>query len=136
MQIDPLLFIAAALGGGAGSMARAALSELMARRAQPAWGTLTVNLSGALAFGLAFGLWFGQSALFSIGQMPDWLVFCTMGVLGGYTTVSTLALQSLELWQAGTRRAALINVVGSTIAGPLLALIGFGLGFVLGDGLR
>jgi fluoride exporter len=136
MNMDPYVFLGAALGGGAGSMARAALSDFVARRAQPAWGTLAVNLSGALAIGLAFGLWFGVTPLFAIGRMPDWLVFCTLGVLGGYTTVSTLALQSLDLWQAGARRAALINVVGSTIAGPLLALIGFGLGFVLGDGLR
>lgn len=136
MQIDPNLFIAAAIGGGAGSMARAALCAFMERRTNPAWGTLAVNLSGALAIGLAFGIWFGQSALFAMGPMPDWLIFCAMGVLGGYTTVSTLALQSLEMWQAGARRAALINAVGSTIAGPLLALIGFGLGLLLGDALR
>jgi CrcB protein len=136
MNMDPYLFLGAALGGGAGSMARATLSVLVARRAQAAWGTLAVNLSGALAIGLAFGLWFGMSPLFAIGRMPDWLVFAALGVLGGYTTVSTLALQSLELWQAGARRAALANVAGSIVAGPLLALAGFGLGFVLGDGLR
>ena len=134
--MDPLVFVAAALGGGAGSMARAAISERMARRVHPAWGTLAVNLSGALAIGLVFGLWFGMSPLFAMGRTPDWVVFATAGLLGGYTTVSTLALQSLELWQAGRRGTALGNAIGSLIAGLVLALAGFGLGFVLGDGLR
>lgn len=133
--MDLHLFLGAALGGGAGSMARAALSALLSRRAHPAWGTLVVNLSGALAIGLAFGIWFGLSSLFAMGRMPAWLIFCVVGVLGGYTTVSSLALQSLELWQAGARRAALANAVGSILAGPLLALAGFGLGFLLGDAL-
>jgi fluoride exporter len=134
--MEPLVFVAAALGGGAGSMARAAVSERLARRLHPAWGTLAVNLSGALAIGLIFGLWFGMSPLFAMGRTPDWVVFGTAGILGGYTTVSTLALQSLELWHAGRHRAALFNAVGSLIAGVGLALAGFGLGFVIGDVLR
>jgi fluoride exporter len=136
MTMDPLVFVAAALGGGAGSMARAALSAQMAQRVHPAWGTLAVNLSGALAIGLIFGLWFGMTPLFAMGQTPDWVVFGTAGVLGGYTTVSTLALQSLELWHTGKPRAALVNAIGSLIAGVGLALAGFGLGFVIGDALR
>ena len=113
-------------------MARAALSGWVAGRAHPLWGTLAVNLTGALAIGLAFGLWFGMTPLFAMGRAPDWLVFAAMGVLGGYTTVSTLALQSLELWRGGARHWALANVAGSLLAGPALALLGFGAGYSLG----
>lgn len=114
-------------------MARAALSGWVAGRAHPLWGTLAVNLTGALAIGLAYGLWFGMTPLFSMGQMPGWLVFATMGVLGGYTTMSTLALQSLDLWRAGAQRSAAWNVAGSMLAGPGLALAGFAVGYALGQ---
>lgn len=134
--MDFPLFLAACLGGGLGSAARAALSGWVAGRAHPAYGTLAVNLSGSLAIGLGFGLWFGLTPLFAMGSTPPWLIIAAYGVLGGFTTVSTLALQGLELWRAAAPRAAMAHVLGSLIAGPALALAGFGLGFVLGDGLR
>ena len=55
MSIDPLVLLAVAGGGGLGGMARLAVGNLVARYlgAHLPWGTLVVNLGGALLMGLA-----------------------------------------------------------------------------------
>ncbi|MGY6706511.1 fluoride efflux transporter FluC [Roseinatronobacter sp.] len=132
MHPDLTLFVSIAAGGGLGAMARAALSSWIARRMHLAWGTLAVNLSGSAMLGLAFGMLLARSdgaplSAIAAGTPPVLAVF-TLGILGGYTTVSTLALQTLTLWQAGDRRAACANALGSAVSGPVVA----GLGVVLG----
>lgn len=132
MHPDLTLFMSIAAGGGLGAMARAALSSWIARIVHPAWGTLVVNLSGSAMLGLVFGALLARSAgaplsEIAAGPPPIFAVFI-LGVLGGYTTVSTLALQVLTLWQAGDRRAACANALGSAVSGPVVA----GLGVILG----
>ncbi|MBR3371724.1 MAG: CrcB family protein [Rhodobacteraceae bacterium] len=132
MQADLTLLISVALGGGLGAIARAALSSWLARRVHVAWATLVVNLTGSAALGLVFGglLAGADSAALSIvaaGAPPVLAVF-TLGVLGGYTTVSTLALQVLTQWHEGHRRAAYANALGSVLAGPVAAGMGVAVG--------
>ncbi|MCE8017449.1 camphor resistance protein CrcB [Halomonas sp. MCCC 1A17488] len=117
-----LLLIVAA-GGALGGMARLALSDLLAQRAGTGfpWGTLVVNLSGALLAGGLAG-WFGLPA--DAGLSGGWALL-VVGLLGSYTTVSSLSLQSLALWQSGRWRAALANVSATLIAGLALAALGW-----------
>ncbi|KAA0010865.1 CrcB family protein [Billgrantia pellis] len=108
-----------ALGGAMGGMARLAVSDLFARRMGSGfpWGTLTVNLSGALLAGVLLG-WLGS------GATTAWLGL-VVGGLGGYTTVSSLSLQTLALWQSGRHEAALVNLLGTVIVGMALAALGW-----------
>ncbi|MGP9788386.1 fluoride efflux transporter FluC [Roseinatronobacter sp. NSM] len=121
-----------ALGGGLGAIARAALSSWLGRRVHVAWATLVVNLTGSAALGLAFGALLagaGSATLSAVAaDAPPVLAVFTLGVLGGYTTVSTLALQTLTLWRAGDRRAACATALGSAVSGPVVAGLGVGLG--------
>ncbi|MEQ5803739.1 CrcB family protein [Halomonas sp. H10-9-1] len=107
------------LGGGLGGMARLALGNAVGRRlgAQLPWGTLAVNLSGALAMGLLAGV-LGLPA----AGVPDtaWSLL-GIGLLGGYTTVSSLSLQALSLWQQG-RVAAATGYLAVTLAAGVAAL--------------
>lgn len=111
-----------AAGGALGGMARLAVAELLARRMGVAfpWGTLGVNLSGALLAGGLAG-WLGMPRA---GADGAWLLLA-VGLLGGYTTVSSLSLQSLALWQSGRRCAALANLASTLVAGLALAALGW-----------
>ncbi|MCS6878461.1 MAG: CrcB family protein [Geminicoccaceae bacterium] len=117
----PSLIVGCFLGG----IARYAVSGAVARRIGETfpWGTLVVNLSGAFAIGLLAR----APVLGDAGARAALLT----GFLGCYTTVSSLALQTLFLWRAREWKRALLNLSGS-------ALLGFaacGLGLALGERL-
>lgn len=121
-------FLALCAGGGLGAMARASLSARISRSLHVAWATLVVNMTGSFFLGLALGLVLARtgpaplSAL--LADAPSLLAVFILGGLGGYTTVSTLALQVLTLWQAGQRRAAYANALGSVVSGPVVVALG------------
>ncbi|MDT8878973.1 fluoride efflux transporter CrcB [Halomonas saccharevitans] len=119
MSIDSLTLLAVAAGGGLGGMARLALGDVVARRlgAGLPWGTLAVNLSGALLMGLLAGL------LEPTASGPAWSL-AAIGLLGGYTTVSSFSLQTLTLARQGRRAAALVNVLTTLVAGFAALLAG------------
>lgn len=122
MELTPGLFLALCLGGGLGSMARASLAGWMARHGAAVLAIFVVNLSGSFLIGLAFGL-HGDAA--AAPRIPEaaFAVFA-MGFLGGYTTVSTHALQVLDRWQEGRRRAAVTLAFGAVLSCPLAAVLG------------
>lgn len=120
-----MMVVLVVVGGGLGALARYWLSGVVQRRVGSfPWGTMVVNLSGALLLGLAEG---GDID----AMMRDPL---TIGVLGGYTTFSTWMVETNALGSgggsAGLRRAA-ANVVVPLIAGVGLASLGFALGSAL-----
>ena len=99
-----------ALAGAAGTLARAAVTEVAVRIAGPSfpWGTTLVNVLGALAFGAIVAA--GRSrAAFAPGLDGVLLV----GLLGGFTTFSSYAFQAVDLWQSGRHAAAAAYVIGS-----------------------
>lgn len=111
------------LGGALGAVLRVAISRWMLRRFGTAYplGTLLVNLSGALLIGLAFG---GLLALFTIEPEDPVYFLLTYGLLGSYTTVSTLSLEWLLLVQQGRSRAAIGYLAASLVGGIALVLAG------------
>ncbi|MFY0992939.1 fluoride efflux transporter FluC [Halomonas sp. C05BenzN] len=115
-------------GGALGGMGRLALSRLVARHLGAAfpWGTLAVNLSGALLMGMLAGV-LGPST--PGGDGPVWQ-FLAIGLLGGYTTVSSLSLQTLTLWQQGRTHAALANLLVTLVVGLLALVFGWWLALV------
>ncbi|MGY6553248.1 MAG: fluoride efflux transporter FluC [Wenzhouxiangella sp.] len=93
--LHPLTLLAVLCGAAVGGVLRHAVSRLVMRGAhqQLPWGTLVVNVSGAGLVGLMAGVLLGAD-LAAPGLL--WQLF-VVGLLGSYTTVSALSLQTLEL---------------------------------------
>jgi len=119
-----MAYVLAALGGALGALARWALAEALP--ASPGgwpWATLLVNLTGCLLLGVLIGVLTGRS------REPAWVrPFLAVGVLGGYTTYSTFAVEVVELVDDGAvaRAAAyvLLSVAGGGAAVAAGALAG------------
>ena len=71
------------------------------------WATWVINVSGCFLLGLVAVL---------VGQHRYWRPFLGTGVLGGYTTFSTWAVETLQ-----SRPLVAAGYVGATVAGALLA---------------
>ncbi len=114
-----LLFIA--LGGAAGTLLRYVVSGIGDRFSDGVFplGTLIVNLSGAFIIGFLWGF-FEESNIPSSFRAPIFI-----GIIGGYTTFSTFALESFNLIRGGEYKIALINILASNIFGIGLVFIGF-----------
>jgi CrcB protein len=127
--VSPWLIAGAALAGGVGAGLRYLIVGLVMRRVAGKGragrfplGILVVNVTGSFALGLLTGL--GASIV------PADLAFVIgTGLLGGYTTLSTVSVESVLLAQRGRRTAAVLNLAG-TLA---LSLAAAGLGVVAGS---
>jgi fluoride exporter len=114
---------AAAILGGAGALLRFRLEALVELRGSGAFplGTLVVNLLGAFLLGLLTGLSVGGDALLIVGT----------GLLGSFTTFSTVMLETDRLGEEGEGRIALMNIAVSFGCGLAAALAGWILGAAL-----
>lgn len=116
-----------AVGGALGSVGRFAVGTWMARLAGTGfpWGTLTVNLAGSLAAGVLFAALDGR-------EHSAWLrALLMVGVLGGFTTWSSFALETLMLGRGEHPAWAPAYAVASLIGGLLLVWAGWRLGIAL-----
>lgn len=95
--------------GGAGALARFLLDAFVSERLGSGfpWGTMAVNVTGALLLGLVAG-----STLHG-----DGLVLAATGALGSYTTFSTWMLESQRLGEDGQPLLLVLNLVLSLAAG-------------------
>lgn len=89
-----ITYLAVACGGAIGASARYALTLAMPQGALP-WHTLLANLLGAFLIGALAG--FSQSHATNDALR----LFLQVGVLGGFTTFSTFALENLRLLESG-----------------------------------
>jgi CrcB protein len=109
------VWVGVALLGGCGALARFGLTLLVADRLHPhlPLGTLAVNLSGVFLLGLLAG-----SSIDGDGRL-----LLGAGVLGSYTTFSTLMLETQRLGETGKPRLAVANLLLSVVLGlPAVAL--------------
>jgi CrcB protein len=115
--------LALGLIGGAGAVARFALDGAVARRLGRGFpfGTLAVNLSGALLLGVLVGAAPGGDVERLLGT----------GFLGAYTTFSTWALESHRLGEDGQLRLGALNFAVSLGLGLAAAWLGRRLGVAL-----
>ncbi|KXO73089.1 fluoride efflux transporter CrcB [Brucella anthropi] len=113
------------IGGFIGGILRFFLSGYVGRRVGETfpWGTFAVNVSGAFVIGIAAGLGTGLGGIFATDAFRD---FIMVGILGGYTTVSSFCLQSLNLMLDGERRQALFNIVASALLCVFAVAAGYG----------
>lgn len=115
-------FAAMVVGGGLGAGARYLLDGAVMRGRTGAFplGILLVNVIGSFALGLLTGL--GAA----IG--PAWMAIIGVGVLGGFTTFSTVSVETVLLARRGRREWAWVNLLG-TLA---VCVVAAGLGVMLG----
>ena len=112
MQWGVVLMVA--LGGALGSLTR----YFVAGAVQPAWwpgfpfGIFVVNITGGLVMGLITGL-----AALKLNLTPEMRAFLTTGILGGYTTFSSFAMEFALLVERGALGLALGYVALSLVAG-------------------
>lgn len=113
--------VAIGVAGGLGALARYGVDGLVARRLTSAfpWGTFVVNVSGALVLG------FLMTLLTERLTTTPWVrTGLTIGLLGGYTTFSTLSYESYRLLEDGALGLAAANVLGSAAAGLFAVYLG------------
>ena len=104
-----------AIGGALGSVARYLFSSFVLRATGSLLpvGTFAVNLLGCVIFGGIAGAAAQQRFILT----PEGRAFLFIGVLGGFTTFSTYAYESVLLMRDGQFAAAAFNIVGQVVAG-------------------
>ncbi len=125
-ELHPLVGAAwVGAGGFIGAAARFLVVTWVSRRELQyfPFGTLTVNLLGCLLIGLLAGLGDARGFLSVHGRL-----FFVVGVLGGFTTYSTFALDALTLGYEGELERSLVYVGLHLVAGIGAAWVGYRLG--------
>jgi CrcB protein len=115
-----VIYVVAALGGALGALARWAVSEALPSSpgAWP-WSTLVVNLVGCLLIGVLLAV------LLARFPHSPWLrPFLAVGVLGGFTTYSTFAVDVVRLTGAGHDGLAVAYVLASVLGGVAAVVVG------------
>ena len=122
--MNPWLLLAA-LAGGVGAGLRYVVDKLLTPAAgmRFPWGILVVNVSGSFALGVITGL--------GAAIAPELALVLGLGLLGGYTTFSTVSVETVLLAQRRRRRDAALNLFG-TLA---LTVLAAGLGLLFGGWL-
>lgn len=109
-----------ALGGAIGSAARYGLAGAVNYRSHP-WGTVAVNVIGALVLGVLVGLW-------GFRADSDLRIGIAVGLIGGFTTFSTFAVDVIHLWEHGHTVEAVVSVAITLVAGLAAAVAGVAMG--------
>lgn len=119
------MIFAVGFGASLGAVARYGLTcygkkHWMKGTAFP-WPTLVINLAGAFLLGLTFAL-----------QLPAVVyAFLGTGVLGGFTTFSTLNTEMVSLAENGQKRVLKRYLLASYLGGAVLLTCGYYLGSLL-----
>lgn len=114
------VILAIAVGGALGTVARFLLDATFSDTAGHfPWTTLLINLSGSLAIGLLVPL------VENVGRRaPLMRPFLIVGVLGGWTTYSTLAVDAVTLGKDGHAATGLLSLAATLVGGLLLVALG------------
>ena len=110
------------LGGFVGAILRYALGGWVQSAAPKSLfpiGTLVVNIIGCFAIGVVAQMVEARGALH-----PNARLFLTVGFIGGFTTFSAFANETLNGLREGVPAIAIANVVASVILGLLAAWAG------------
>ncbi|MBV8555870.1 MAG: CrcB family protein, partial [Planctomycetaceae bacterium] len=75
----------------------------------------------------SFAIGFLTMALARWLPHPNMRLLVVVGFLGGYTTFSTFAFESLMLWERGEIGLSLTNMIGSVAVGMIAVGLGVGL---------
>lgn len=110
--------VSVACGGALGALARYSIQSLHVAAGGKIYLTLGINLAGCLLIGIA-------GALLSAIQAPAWLNrLVVAGFLGGFTTFSAFALESVTTMQAERWLEASLYIAASVTGGIILCALG------------
>jgi CrcB protein len=104
---------------------RYVLGGLMAER----WGgsfplhTMVINLSGSFLIGVLMALSVERGLV-----SPELRLLLGVGLLGGFTTFSTLSYETVALFEQGLGVQGAVNMFGSAVLGIVAALAGLMVG--------
>jgi len=104
------VLLAVAVGGALGAGARWGVSELVPAAGAFPWPTLLVNVSGSLLLGVLMVLVVDVYETHHLVRP-----FLGVGVLGGFTTFSTYALETRDLLALGEYALAAAYLIGSVV---------------------
>jgi CrcB protein len=111
------------VAGALGVLARHLVQRLVPRTGSMPWGTLVVNVSGALVLGLLLAVVARRDAA------PMWAQEAAfVGFLGGYTTFSALSAETFLMLESRQYGLALAYSLGSMVAGVLAVFVGMAVG--------
>jgi CrcB protein len=125
-----MIWLAVAVGGALGSMARHGVNVVVAHlleRAAP-HATAVVNLTGSLAIGALAG----AIAAGRLQMSVEMRAFVFVGILGGFTTFSSFMLDTLTLGHGGNQTLAISNVAIQIVFGFAAVWAGYRLGMIFG----
>jgi len=116
----PGILVGLVVAGALGALARFLFDGIVEGQTDGAfpWGTFVVNVTGSLLVGLVAG-----AALYhALPSTPaTWLA---VGFCGSYTTFSTFAFETVRLLEEGETSGAVLNAVGTMLAGAAAATAG------------
>lgn len=122
-----MTWLAIALGGALGSVARHGVNHLVHVR----WlttrfpvGTVVVNVAGCFIIGLLAGLLASER----IALRAHWREFIFVGLLGGFTTFSAFGLETFFLARTDSAGPAAMNVALQVVGGLAAVWLGYQLG--------
>jgi CrcB protein len=108
------IIFAIAAGGAIGAVSRYLVMIRTARWLGMGfpYGTVIINVAGSFLLGVLIE---GSALAWDVGQ--ELRAFLVVGVLGGFTTFSTLSLDFVALYERGQLIAAAGYAVGSVVLG-------------------
>lgn len=114
------LWLGAGALGAVGAVARFVMDGAIGARVvgDMPWGTLAVNVTGALAVGVLVGA----------GVHGDARLLVVGGLIGSFTTFSTWMFETQRLAEEGETRAALVNIALSVALGIGAVALGWWIG--------
>ena len=120
--------IVVALGGAIGSVARYGVGAVAAQLLGAAfpWGTLLVNLSGSFLISLVMHV-----ALAGTAISLELRIFLTTGIMGGYTTYSSISNETLALINQRAYGLAGLNLAATVVGCFLAGVLGLATGRAL-----
>lgn len=109
------------IGGAIGAISRYIVSGLDYKYSYGIFpvSTLVVNMAGSFVIGF---LW----SMFEVVTVSSNIrMFIFIGIIGGFTTFSTFALENFNLLRDGEKNIALFNIVLSNILGIFFVYLGY-----------
>ncbi len=118
ISMTNLLYIA--LGGALGSVLRYLISAGTIKQFGDIaiWGTFSVNIIGSFLIGIVW-------AFIENNHNDSLKSLLMIGILGGFTTFSSYALESLNLLKDNEIKLAAIYIIATNLGGIVLSFIGY-----------